>query len=116
MYKLEVIFYITHMNHDGYCSGAEVECMNDQYDDDELRETEIMDIPDYLQTDSIAEDGNIDIDISGLNKLDTRFQECMGSGYCNDWSTRRVLSARIIPYQEDGFETTDKPKKKKKGK
>jgi hypothetical protein len=94
MYKLEVTFHTNHMNHDGYCSGAEVECTNDQYDTDDLIQVCIMDIPKDLADDCINDNG--DVKISALSSLNSSWKECTGSGYCYGGSTRYVVSARII--------------------
>jgi hypothetical protein len=48
-YKIKIIYHITHMNHNGYCSGAEAECTNDAYSESGLCETRLLDISENLR-------------------------------------------------------------------
>lgn len=79
-FKLRVWYKDRDGSHDGYCSDAE-------YSD------EIVDIPDELSPEAVNEDGTLN-NLECLKSLE--YREPHENGYCNMYSTREVIRAKII--------------------
>lgn len=85
--KIAVVFHVHTEDHNGYCSGADV-----QVDDDDT--TEFV----YLKVSDVKYDEDGDIDLSCLSHLNTYKEGCgHGSGYCGTGASyKEVTSARAV--------------------